>query len=167
MRTLLPALACLLALASPGFADDRESPRKSEKSESREPGAKLPKNFREWAHTKSMVIPDKSHGLYGFHNIYANEKALKSLKGGGKYAEEAAFVVSFYEVVNEAGMVSQGAKIMDAVMIKNKKAAATEGWIYAAFGPGGKTLPIDPVKDCYECHTSVRDKDFVFHAYVE
>ncbi|MEW6487855.1 MAG: cytochrome P460 family protein [Thermodesulfobacteriota bacterium] len=170
MRTLLAALACLLtlALASPGFASEKESPKKSEKkSEAREAGAKLPKNFREWAHTKSMVIPDKSHGLYGFHNIYANEKALKSLKGGDKYTEEAAFVVSFYEVVDEGGMVSQGAKIMDAVMIKDRKASATEGWVYAAFGPDGKALPIDPVKDCYECHTSVRDKDFVFHAYID
>ena len=38
--------------------------------------AALPKDFRAWTHTKSMVIPDKSHGLYGFHNIYANKAAL-------------------------------------------------------------------------------------------
>lgn len=132
-----------------------------------EKGVKLPKDFREWTHTKSMVIPDKSHGLYGFHNIYANEKAVKTLKAGGTYKEEAAFVVSFYEVVDKDGMVSQGKKLMDVLMEKDKKAEKTGGWVWAAFDADGKAKAIDPVKDCYECHVPVAEKDYVFHSYVE
>ncbi len=27
-----------------------------------------------------MVIPDKNHGLYGFHHIYVNKTGLQTLK---------------------------------------------------------------------------------------
>jgi len=130
--------------------------------------ASLPKDFRSWTHTKSMVIPDKSHGLYGFHNIYANDKALPTLKEGGTYKEGSAFVVSFYDVVTEGGATVQGKKLQDVLMVKDKKAAKTGGWIYAAFGPDGKSLDIDPVKACYECHVQGAKKtDFIFSKYVD
>ncbi len=168
MRKTVIALGCTLALtlAVPpaGPAADKG---KEKKTGAKAPAVELPKGFRDWAHTKSMVIPDKTDGLYGFHNIYANQKALKTLKDGGIYQEQSAFVASFYEVVDRDGMVTPGDKIMDVVMVKDKKAAETEGWAYAAFGPDGKPLAVDPVKDCYECHTAVKDKDFVFHSYVE
>jgi len=128
----------------------------------------LPKDFRSWTHTKSMVIPDKSHGLYGFHNIYANDKALPTLQKGGTYVDGSAFVVSFYEVVTDGGTTVAGKKIQDVLMIKNQKAAKTGGWFYAAFGPDGKPKTIDPVKACYECHEQGAKKtDYVFSTYVD
>ena len=131
-------------------------------------GASLPKDFRSWTHTKSMVIPDKSHGLYGFHNIYANDKALPIHKKGGTYKEGSAFVVSFYDVVTEGGGTVQGKKLQDLLMVKDNKAVKTGGWIYAAFGPDGKSLDIDPVKACYECHEQGAKKtDFIFSKYVD
>ena len=158
------AVALALAVPPAGPAGDKGKENRT-KAKGRE--AELPKGFRDWAHTTSMVIPDKTHGLYGFHNVYANQKALKTLKGGGVYQEESAFVASFYEVVDRDGMVIPGDKIMDVLMVKDKKAAETAGWAYAAFGPDGNTLTVDPVKDCYDCHTAVRDRDFVFHSYLE
>lgn len=130
--------------------------------------AALPKNFRTWAHTKSLVIPDKKHGLYGFHNIYANNLALPLVKKpGGKYPEGAQFVVSFYDVVNANGMTSQGAKLMDAVMTKSAKATATGGWEYAVFDAAGKPKAINAAKDCHACHINGAKKtDFVFHKYI-
>jgi hypothetical protein len=123
---------------------------------------------RSWTHTKSMVIPDKSHGLYGFHNIYANDAALGGLKAGGKFPEGAAFVASFYDVVVEAWMTSQGKKLMDVYMEKDKSAEKTGGWVYAAFGPDGKAKAIDPVKDCYDCHAvGAKGADFIFHKYID
>lgn len=124
-------------------------------------------DFREWRHTKSMVISDKNHGLYGFHNIYANEKALKGLKKG-EYKEGAAFVVRFYDVVEKDGMITQGAILMDAVMIKDDDAKETGNWAYGAFDEDGKSKGVDPVKDCYECHAGgAKDKDYIFHSYVK
>ena len=129
---------------------------------------KLPKGYRDWTHTKSMVIPDKKHGLYGFHNVYANKKALKTLKSNGKkYPVGSSFVVSFYEVVEKDGNINQGKKIMDAIMIKDKSSKATNYWSYAAFAADGSKKPINPAKDCHECHKSQKSKDFVFHSFIE
>lgn len=131
-------------------------------------GSSLPKDFRSWTHTKSMVIPDKSHGLYGFHNIYANDKALPTLKKGGTYKEGSAFVVSFYDVVADGGATVQGKKLQDVLMIKDKGATKTGGWRYSAFGADGKALDIDPVKACYECHEQGAKKaDYIFSKYID
>ncbi len=128
---------------------------------------KLPKGYRNWTHTKSMIIPDKSHGLYGFHNIYANQKALRTMLSGKKnYPVGAGFVVSFYELVKKDGTLNQGKKIMDAVMIKDKKAKTTNFWSYAAFGPTGKAKPINQMKDCHECHKDQKANDYVFHKFI-
>jgi len=131
-------------------------------------GASLPKDFRSWTHTKSMVIPDKSHGLYGFHNIYANDKALPTLKKGGTYKEGSSFVVSFYDVVVDGGATVQGKKLQDVLMIKDKGATKTGGWSYSAFGADGKALDIDSVKACYECHEQGAKKtDYIFSKYID
>ncbi len=130
--------------------------------------APLPKGFRNWVHTKSMVIPDKSHGLYGFHNNYANPKALQTLKSGGTYPEGSTFVISFYEVKNEGGMTSQGGKLMDAVMVKSAKAKNTGGWAYGVYDPMGKKKAVDVVKNCYECHKAqAKATDYIFEKYID
>lgn len=127
-----------------------------------------PNDFRAWTHVKSMVIPDKIHGFYGFHNVYVNKAALPVLKAGGKYKDGSAFVVSFYDVNVMDGMTMQGAKKMDAVMIKDKKASGSGGWAFAAYGPDGGSLGVDPVKACFECHAQgAKDSEFVFSKWIE
>lgn len=155
MKTFLLPLAVVGALLSAGLCLAAEF-------------APLPKGFRSWTHTKSMVIPDKSHGLYGFHNIYANSKALGPLKSGGTYPEGASFVVSFYEVKTEGGASNQGAKIMDAVMVKTPKAKSTGGWAYGVYDPMGKKKGMDVAKGCYECHhAQAKASDYVFEKYID
>lgn len=128
----------------------------------------LPAGFRAWAHVKSMVITDKAHGLYGFHNVYANPGALEAQRTGKPYPKGAAFVVSFYEVTTDGAMLSQGKKIMDATMKKDDAAKQTGGWWFNAFGPDGKPLGFDVVKGCYECHAGgAKNSDLVFSKYVE
>lgn len=127
-----------------------------------------PAEFRGWAHVKSMVITDKGHGLYGFHNVYADPAAAKALRAGTPYPEGARFAVSFYDVAGEGAMLSQGAKRMDTFMRKDASAKATGGWAFAASGPDGKPLDLDVVKGCYECHAGgAKDTDLVFSKWVE
>lgn len=127
---------------------------------------KILKKYRGWVHTKSMVIPDKSHALYGFHNIYANSKALKANLRGKTYPEGSVFVVAFYDVVNKDGTVNQGSKTMDALMIKDQSATDTGGWTYAAYGADGSPKGINPAKDCFECHKQAKANDYVFHKVI-
>lgn len=123
----------------------------------------FPADYRSWAHAKSMVIGDKSHGLYGFHHVYVQPGALETYKKGGRHAEGAQMVVPFYEVVDDGkGTITQGPLKMVAVMRKDKSATDTGGWRYGAFGPDGKALALDVKANCYQCHTAKKDRDFVF-----
>lgn len=128
----------------------------------------LPKGYRTWGHVKSMVITDKSHALYGFHNTYANPAALAALRSGKAFPKGSEFVTSFYEVGAEGAMLSQGKKIMDAYMKKDEAATRTGGWWFNAFGPDGKALGLDVVKGCYECHAGgAKGTDLVFSKFVD
>jgi Cytochrome P460 len=128
----------------------------------------LPLGYRTWGHVKSMVITDKSHGLYGFHSTYANPAALEALRSGKAFPKGAEFVTSFYEVATEGPVLSQGKKIMDAYMKKDDGAKQTGGWWFNAFGPDGRPLGIDVVKGCYECHANgAKGTDLVFSKFVD
>lgn len=131
-------------------------------------GVVLPKGWRNYIHVKSMVIPDKGHGLYGFHHIYVNGKGVMTLKKGGSYPAGTVFVGVFYDVVTEKdGSISQGKKLFSVLMRKDPTAAETGGWSYAAFGPDGKFLEKDYKKECYECHAGVKDSDYIFSKFIE
>ncbi len=125
------------------------------------------RDFRSWTHTKSMIIVDRSNGLYGIHNVYANDIALSTLKEGGRYKEGAEFAVSFYELETRDGGTTQGKKIKVGFMRKDAKAAKTDGWSYSALGPDGAPKEIDPVKACFECHKKAKDSDFIFSKYID
>lgn len=131
-------------------------------------GMALPKGWRNFVHVKSMVIPDKSHGLYGFHHIYVNHKGLESLKKGKIYPDGTIFVGVFYDVVTEKdGSINQGKKLFYVYMKKDKTATDTGGWKYAAFDPDGKYLEKDVKKECYECHTAAKDTDYIFSKFID
>ena len=126
-----------------------------------------PGDFRSWTHTKSMVIVDRSNGLYGIHNIYANNIALPIMKAGGSYKEGAEFACSFHELETKDGGTTQGKKIKVGFMKKDGKATKTDGWIYSALGPDGMPKEIDPVKACFECHKKAKDNDYIFSKYID
>lgn len=131
-------------------------------------GMMMPGKWRSFIHVKSMVIPDKSHGLYGFHHIYVNRKGLETLKKGGAYPEGSVFIGAFYDVVTEKdGSIHQGKKLYTVYMKKDAKAKETGGWSYAAFDPEGKLFEKDYKKECYDCHTGAKDTDFVFSKLIE
>lgn len=131
-------------------------------------GISLPKEWRSYTHVKSMVIPDKSHGLYGFHHIYVNNTGLKTLIEGGEYPQRSIFVGVFYDVVTEKdGSIHQGKKLFYVLMIKDTRAKETGGWIYAAFDKDGKHIEKDVKKECYECHTAAKDSDYVFSKFIK
>lgn len=129
-------------------------------------GLSYPSDWRSWQHVKSMVIPDKTHGLYGFHHVYVQPKALAAYKKGGGYAEGATLVVPFYDVAEGGGAVSQGALLKVAVMQRAKSAKDTGGWLYGAFDPSGKPIELDAKAACHTCHEARKEKEFVFSEWV-
>ncbi len=134
-----------------------------------EPKLELPRGFRSWAHVKSMAVEDRDHGMYGFHNVYANAKALKGLRAKAapkRYEPGAAFVVSIYEVERKEGMVRAGKKRRDVVQLKDPAAKATGGWRFAAFDPSGKRVAIN-TGECFACHADAKAEDHVLVRYTD
>jgi hypothetical protein len=155
MKTLARAVAAL-SLACPLAAAQAEEPR-----------AALPKGYRDWTHVRSMVVTDEDHGMYGFHDVYANPAALKVLRSARKpvvFPEGAQFVVSIYEVKQESGIVKAGAKQRVVVQAKAAGAKATGGWRFGSYDASGKPIAIDP-GTCFACHTQAKDTDLVFTSF--
>ncbi len=128
----------------------------------------LPREWRSYTHVKSMVIPDRNHELYGFHHIYVNNKGLKALLSKDEFPQRTIFVAVFYDVeIGKDGSLNQGKKLYYLLMIKDARAEETGGWIYAFFDRDGKYIEKDVEKECYDCHLSAKDSDYVFSKFIK
>jgi cytochrome P460 len=126
-----------------------------------------PKGYRDWHHVKSMVI-NKGHPLFasvgGFHDIYANPKAVKGYKAG-KFPDGSVIVFDLFEAKDANNAISEGARKAVIVMQHDsKRFTDTDGWGYQVFDPATEKGKLDAkaAKDCHACHISQKDKDFVF-----
>lgn len=102
--------------------------------------------------------------------VYANEKAWKALKAGGKkYPDGAIFAKIGLKTAADPTFVSSvvpsGSKRIQYMVRNEKRHASTDGWGYALFDSDGKTFPGEPKAAqiaCHTCHQIVSDKAFVF-----
>jgi hypothetical protein len=116
-----------------------------------------------------MVVTDAEDGMYGFHNVYANRAALKTLRSKARpvvFPDGAQFVISIFEVKQEKGLVVAGPKQRDVVQVKDRAAKGTGGWRFASFDPSGKPIAID-ASSCSGCHAHALETDMVFTRYTE
>lgn len=127
----------------------------------------FPVDFRSWRHSNSKVILDKNSPLYGFQQIYVNDRGFEANKTGGIYPDGSVVIVGFYEPVREGDVISQGDIIWYAAMKKDSTATETSGWIFDGFDSVSLKSKIDdPVNGCYTCHVARKDSDYIFSHYV-
>jgi len=128
-----------------------------------------PEGYRGWTHVKSMVI-EEGHPLFaafgGIHHIYANRKALDGLKKNS-YDDGAVFVFDLLEASKGGNAITEGSRKVLGVMEKRRvKFASTGGWGFEAFkGDTAERAVKDPKADCFACHESQKQTDFVFSNY--
>ncbi len=128
----------------------------------------FPDDHRGWQHVRSTVIHDQNNPLFGFLSVYADPMALKANKASKTYPSGSRIVGIFHEVVDKGGIMTQGERLKYVVMVKDPQFKDTGGWGFEAFDASGKqTLTKDAKAECFVCHTSVADKDFVFSTFVE
>lgn len=128
----------------------------------------VPKDYRNWAHVKSLVL-QKGHPLFdafgGIHHVYVNKKGEKVARaGGGIYPEGTIFVFDLYEAAEGGGALAEGKHKVTALMTKDKKFAETGGWKWEAFAAGDPTKNIvkDVANECWACHQPQDKSDYVF-----
>ncbi len=146
--------ALLLSFTSAQAADEASVP--------------YPEGYRDWRHIKSMVI-NEGHALYasfgGIHHLYANEQAQAGYRSG-RFPDGAVIIFDLYEAIAADNTVTEGKHKVVGVMHRDaKRYAATGGWGFEGFADGDpvqRAVGANAAKACYECHTSQKDRDYVF-----
>jgi hypothetical protein len=132
-----------------------------------------PKDFRSWKHVKTTIVdkPGAANEKYnGFHHIYANEVAMAGY-GSGKFADGSIIVFEVVQADAENNVTKEGKrKFLDVMLKDRKKYSATGGWGYKEFME--ENVNLDALKEsdkvtCYNCHTSQKERDFVFSKWRE
>ena len=128
---------------------------------------KYPDNFRDWKHIKSMVITE-GHPLEnpfkGIHHVYGNAAAVKGLKSGN-YSNGSVLVFDLWNYKNSDSTYQESDRKLVGVMeYDSKKFAKTGGWGFEGFAGSStsKRLTSDGGVSCYNCHTSQKNKSYVF-----
>lgn len=127
----------------------------------------LPEDLSGYSHIHSFVITDEESPLFGFHHFYANPQARGALKSGGPYPDGAVFLGAVYAVEKGDGQVNEGDGAAYTLMVKDETAAATGGWRFAQYRADGSYIEQDEKTACFQCHTQVSDRDYVFSRPLE
>lgn len=130
-----------------------------------------PADYRQWTHVKSLIL-EKGHPLFenfgGLHHIYANKEAMEGYRTG-HFPDGSVIVFDLLEVTKQDNAIAEGNRKVIGVMYKNSGAfSETGGWIFGGFkDQSGEKLNIDWKAQCFSCHLSQKDKDYVFSTYRE
>ena len=133
--------------------------------------ALFPKEFRKWAHVKSVLIGPQSAAFAtegGIHHIYANEKALDGYETS-KFPDGSVIVYDLLETKEMAGNTIEGPTRRVDVMVKQRELyRTTGGWEFMSFPGGNPTdgkLTAERQAACAACHANRKDHDFVFSEF--
>lgn len=130
----------------------------------------FPENFRNWHHIKSMIL-EKGHPLFdnfgGIHHIYANDKAYEGYLNNKTFPDGSVIVFDLLESIKDNNAIIEGQRKVIGVMYKNSNQfAETGGWEFGAYKNfNGEKLDIDWKANCFSCHASKKDVDYVFSEY--
>jgi hypothetical protein len=122
----------------------------------------IPSDLSGYRFVSALVVNDPQSPLFGFHHFYANDEARGVLADGGPYPEGAVFVGLVYQVQADGRNIDEGQGAAVTLMEKVSGAKETGGWRFAQFDAAGSPVQIDQAKDCFACHTQVKDRDYVF-----
>ena len=134
-------------------------------------GELFPKEFRKWAHVKSVLIGPKSDAFAteaGIHHIYANEKALVGYDTG-KFPDGSVIVYDLLETKEVNGNTVEGPTRRIDVMVKQSGGhTVTGGWEFMSFPGGDPTngkLTAERQATCSACHSKRKEHDSVFSEF--
>jgi len=150
---LLPMVVVIVSFALSAQTDDTPS---------------FPKEFRKWAHVKTVLVGPQSAAFAtegGIHHIYANDKALEGYDSG-KFPDGSVIVYDLLETKEVAGNSIEGQTRRVDVMVKQSdRYASTGGWEFMSFSGNDQTdgkLTTARQASCASCHAHRKDHDSVF-----
>ena len=131
----------------------------------------FPEDYRNWTRVKSEIILE-GHENYnsfgGFHHVYANHTAITSLKDGKLYKNGSVFVFDLMEEKVENNKITEGHRKVIGVMVKDQsRFPETKGWGFEDFKAGdpNQRSVTDMKNQCFTCHETQKETDYVFSKY--
>lgn len=127
-----------------------------------------PNGYRSWTHVKTTII--KQHDIkafIGIDHIYANDKAMEGLKSN-HYKKGAIFVLDHLDMNTSEAYIQEGKRLFTGVMIYNpQEFKKTGNWGFENFIGDSKTKRgvKNSKYDCFNCHTQVKNRSFVFSSF--
>lgn len=163
------SLFILIATSLYGIGCATTSSSKSQEKEAVKIIAGYPNGYQNWTNTVSKVVLDKTSPFYGFQRVLVSNMALPTYKMGGQYPEGSRLVLEFNEPTlegPEGDDIVKGHTNWIAVMTKDSSAIKTGGWVYEAYDDSptiaATKKDMDVVARCYNCHTAMKHKDYIF-----
>jgi hypothetical protein len=131
----------------------------------------FPKEFRRWAHVKSVLVGPQSGAFAtegGIHHIYANDKALEGYDSG-RFPDGSVIVYDLLETKEVAGNTIEGqTRCVDVMVKRNDRYASTGGWEFMSFSGNDEIngkLTAAREATCAGCHAHRKDHDSVFSEF--
>ncbi|MBI3137192.1 MAG: cytochrome P460 family protein [Sphingobacteriales bacterium] len=133
-----------------------------------------PEGFRHWVHIKTNLTGFRNQPqrkFDGFHQIYANEKAVEGYKTG-HFPEGSVIVFDKHIADTSGGVIQPGARKFINIMYKSSEQfASTGGWGFEEFSGESRTegrLDSQKQNNCFNsCHSGQQANDFVFSHFRE
>jgi hypothetical protein len=130
-----------------------------------------PGGYRSWTHIKSGLVGPGSPAYPeygGIYSVYANEKAMEGYRTR-VFPDGSVIVFDVLEAKETKGTTTGEARKFIDVMIKDsRRFAQSDGWGYEKFRGDNQTeraLTAKARTDCHSCHTSQKDRGYVFSSF--
>jgi hypothetical protein len=138
----------------------------------KKPAIAYPLGYRNWIHVKSMVIFSKDNKLFGrfagLHNVYVNTTGWKALRLGTAFPDGTIFVFDLYDIRTYQGAIEARGRKFLAVMKKEAKLYPdTGGWGFEVFPGYQDKGSLKSMKECFDCHSAQKRRDYVFSEFAE
>jgi hypothetical protein len=132
----------------------------------------FPVGYRKWGHVKTMYVYNKENkllaGFEGLHNVYVNDLGWVPLTQGKTYPDGAMFAMEVDDVRTFQGTVeSKGRKALYVIKKNARLYPKTGGWGFEVFQSYQGTGSLKDMKECFDCHSSKKGKDYVYSDYME
>ena len=114
----------------------------------------------------------QGHGLYnsfgGIHHIYANTEAFTGYRTGA-FPNGAIIIFDLLEATQGDSAIIEGERKVVGVMEKDdRRFKNTGGWGFEGFASGDPTRRLvgaNADQACFQCHTSEKERDYVFSVW--
>ena len=173
MKSILPALVAIAALAMAGGPPQTSAAKFTEGGE-----LQRPENYREWVYMGTPVTPNELNNgkaaFPEFHNVYIDPASYRAYRKTGQFPDGTIIVKELVSVGSKSAVSGIGYFMGDFLgleaTVKSVQHFPDEpnNWAYFSFGKQpnlAATAKAFPTDSCAACHKAAAAEDMVFTQY--